>query len=343
MIACSPSSAASGATTSPTRTRPRRITGGFDTTIYGFRLSGTDGDLAQPLIVRIYGPEAHERQATFETVMHNTLAGLGYPTPRILAGSTDATLLGTPFVIMPRVPGRVMLASIFGPRAPDTARTLGTLHARLHALDAAELRRALEAAGVDSMGWEASVSLDWMRTEIDALRLDGLRDALDWLIANRPPAPARLAICHGDFHPLNIMMDGRTVSGVLDWAGARIGDPAWDVGATLALFGQGPVGMPAPVLRAIGVLRRWLLGRYIRAYSTAMPLDMDAVRYYEAYRCTLFLVEGGQHRQALAGVIPPLVRPTAFHAKPVLDGIARRVTQITGVSVSLPPEKRSSN
>ena len=30
-----------------------------------------------------------------------------------------------------------------------------------------------------------------------------------WLQAHRPDAPRQLAICHGDFHPLNIMADAR--------------------------------------------------------------------------------------------------------------------------------------
>jgi aminoglycoside phosphotransferase (APT) family kinase protein len=179
-----------------------------------------------------------------------------------------------------------------------------------------------------------------MRGEMETARLDGLRAGMEWLESNAPPAPARLSICHGDFHPLNVMLDGSSVSGVLDWAMTQVADPAWDVGATMALFGQGPVDLPAPVLRVVGTLRAWMVRRYVKAYVETLPLDMEAVRYYEAFRLWLFLMEGGQHRQALLGAIPPLARPTAFHAKPVLDGIARRFAEITGVTVTLPPETK---
>ena len=115
------------------------------------------------------------------------------------------------------------------------------------------------------------------------------------------------------------------------------------MGATIALFGQGPVDLPGPVLRAASAYRSWMLRRYVKAYTEVLPLDMDAVRYYEALRCLGFLIEEGQYQQALAGVLPPLPRPSPFHAKPVRDGIVRRVRAITGVTVTLPPESNPPN
>jgi aminoglycoside phosphotransferase (APT) family kinase protein len=321
---------------------PERITGGFDTTIYGFRLSGVAGQLAQPLIVRIFGAgEGHRAQ--FEGAVQNALAGIGYPVPRVIAVSTDTDVLGGAFTIMQRMPGRVMLSALLGPRMLGTSATLGRLHARLHAIDPEMLERALADAGMPPSGWIGGYDRGWMRGEMEKARLDGLRDGMEWLESNVPPAPARLAICHGDFHPLNVLLDGRHVSGVLDWAMTQIADPAWDVGATMALFGHGPVDLPGPLLRVVGMLRGAMLRRYVKAYAETMPLDMGAVRYYEAFRLWLFLMEGGQHRQSMGGVIPPPSKPTAFHAKAVLDGIARRFTEITSVAVALPPETKAAN
>jgi aminoglycoside phosphotransferase (APT) family kinase protein len=318
---------------------PERLTGGFDTTIYAFRLSGADGDLAQPLIVRIFRGDQEGHRAAFERVVQNAIADAGYPSPRVLAWSTETDVLGGAFTIMTRVPGRVMLSAMFGPRMLGTPATLGRLHARLHAIDPAVLEGALAGAGMAPSGWIGGYDRAWMRGEMETARLDGLRAGMDWLDTNTPPPPARPAICHGDFHPLNVMMDGGSVSGVLDWAMTQVADPAWDVGASIALFGYGPVDLPGPVLRVVNWLRGGMLRRYVKGYQETMSLDMDAVRYYEAFRLWLFMMEGGQHRQSLVGVIPPLTKPTAFHAKPVLDRIARRFTEITGVAMELPPER----
>ena len=55
--------------------------------------------------------------------------------------------------------------------------------------------------------------------------------AFRWLERNRPDAPERLSVVHGDFRNGNIVVhvtDGLT--GVLDWEVCHLGDPMEDVG-----------------------------------------------------------------------------------------------------------------
>ena len=52
--------------------------------------------------------------ANIEAVLNNTLAGTGYPVPRVVAMESDVTVLGGPFMIMTRLAGR--------PLADDGAR-----------------------------------------------------------------------------------------------------------------------------------------------------------------------------------------------------------------------------
>jgi aminoglycoside phosphotransferase (APT) family kinase protein len=47
------------------------------------------------------------------------------------------------------------------------------------------------------------------------------------------PAPALL---HLDYHPLNVLTDGRQITAVLDWANARVGDPRADVARTYTIL-----------------------------------------------------------------------------------------------------------
>ena len=46
---------------------PRRITGDFDTHIFGFRLSGAPAGLAGPLILRLFRTDDDPRRALFDT------------------------------------------------------------------------------------------------------------------------------------------------------------------------------------------------------------------------------------------------------------------------------------
>jgi hypothetical protein len=89
----------------------------------------------------------------------------------------------------------------------------------------------------------------------------------------------------------------------------------------------------------VGAVRRWLLRRYLKAYLAERPLDMTAVRYYEAVRLLGFMVEVGVYRQARQGVIPPITKPTAFNDPRVLSGIVRRFHKITGVMPVLPDDR----
>lgn len=44
------------------------------------------------------------------------------------------------------------------------------------------------------------------------------------------------AICHGDFHPLNILIDAQQTPIVIDWMDATLGSPLADVGRTVLLL-----------------------------------------------------------------------------------------------------------
>ncbi|MGW5359964.1 phosphotransferase family protein [Actinopolymorpha pittospori] len=53
--------------------------------------------------------------------------------------------------------------------------------------------------------------------------------------------PVGSALVHLDWHPLNILVDGDKVSGVVDWVNARAGHPLLDVARTHALMTINPM------------------------------------------------------------------------------------------------------
>ena len=133
-----------------------------------------------------------------------------------------------------------------------------------------------------------------------------------------------------------MLVDKGEVSGVIDWTYARIADPAYDVGATIAIFGQGPIDLPGVLQTPADWFRRWIIARYYRAYRQLRNVDEGAVRYYEALRCLAFLMEAGEHRQAELGVIARPEKPTAFGAPRTVRGITARFQEITQVDVAIP-------
>jgi len=313
---------------------PAQITGGFDTFIYGFAVRGSP-EHAGRLILRVYRDERGPEKARFETLVQNAIADFGFPTPRVVFTCIDRGVLGGAFQIMRRLPGVPMGSPMFRPGVQRLPSVLAALQLRLHGLDREQLRRRLEAADVSVEQLSARATLARMRAQAAQAQLDGLQPGLDWLARNAPE-PTQTVICHGDFHPLNVMLDDGNASGVLDWTRVAIEDPAFDVGATVAIMTQAPLRLPPALSPVINAVRRWLVGLYLRAYRRERPLDEAALRYYEAFRCTGFLLEVGEKRRAEAGVIAPIAKPTAFNDTRVIASICARFRNIAGVGVALP-------
>src|SRR5207247_6215123 len=87
------------------------MTGGYDTRIFAFRLSGAPEPFSIPLILRLLGSQHPPARVLSERTAQNTVAGLGYPAPRVLLASPGATILRAAFLAMHRLPARPPLAA----------------------------------------------------------------------------------------------------------------------------------------------------------------------------------------------------------------------------------------
>jgi len=56
----------------------------------------------------------------------------------------------------------------------------------------------------------------------------------------RAVASGRAQLLHLDYHPLNVMTDGRQITAVLDWANARVGDPRADAARSYSILSIEP-------------------------------------------------------------------------------------------------------
>ena len=280
--------------------RPARVTGGFDTQIFTFRLAEAPPALAGPLILRLLDVHHDPARALFEQATQNALADLGYPAPRVHLASADVTRLGGAFLIMERLAGRPLPAV----SVTAMATVLAELQARLHDLDAVAFLRNVTRKGLEPKNLTFDAHLSHLADGAERGRLDGLGPGLEWLTRQRPPRPEPRAVCHGDFHPFNILMAADRVTGVLDWPHAIVADPAFDVATTLVILKLVPMeiaGLATPLRWLATAARPLLVGSYLRHYRRRRPLDQAKLAYYEAAACMKILVRAGQLRNAPAG------------------------------------------
>ena len=265
----------------------RPITGGFETSIFQAQLRGAPKAIPAGLVLRLFAGRV-TGQAMRESIVQNVISATNYPAPRVFLTCQDKSVLGGEFNIMEKMPGKPMIES----PSETIPEILGMSHAALHRIDPAPLERALEEEGIAQRRLSLEGVFDWIRRRISSQGYDWLKPGLTWLEENRPETGLR-AICHGDFHPLNILMREGKVTGVLDWSGFRITDPVLDVGATKIVL-----SILAPVL-VPGTMTTGFVEHYLFAYKKESPtFSPMRLRYFEALRCIQGLLEGADGQQA---------------------------------------------
>ena len=115
------------------------------------------------------------------------------------------------------------------------------------------------------------------------------RESRDWIAWAGPeelPLQERLralgprtdVLLHLDYHLLNVMTDGIRVTGVLDWANARSGDPRADFARTVAILRLAPAPPDRPPGPA--VLRRALELGWHHGYGQAAGPPEELAPFY---------------------------------------------------------------
>ena len=266
---------------------PSRMRGGSQARIYRFGLSGASPDLARTaLILRLHPRSYGANRIVKEGLVQNGLARQSYPAPRVRAACADRSVLGGVFLVMEFRPGDLMLSA-----PPETVPgTLGETHAALHRINPRPILESLRAGGRRASEYRFERELALLRERTG--RHPRLRPVVDWLSANRPPEPEPPSICHGDFHPLNVLVRNGEVTGVLDWSDAIAGDPALDVACTMLLmrvFGRRVLSPPEADRAA---------EEYLEAYRAPRPFDPGLLDYYRIRRCLIGLMDGADGQAA---------------------------------------------
>ena len=148
------------------------------------------------------------------------------PVPNIRFLENDASILGSPFLVMDRASGRAlpdMPPYVFGGSYMDSmsvddrrelGRQVARVQARIHAIDLKKAAAAgsdlsflpsLQGDAIDRLLAEQRAYYDWARGD---LRLPVIERALVWLADHKPQNPGPTVINWGDARPGNICLMG---------------------------------------------------------------------------------------------------------------------------------------
>jgi aminoglycoside phosphotransferase (APT) family kinase protein len=305
---------------------------GMSTFIWFGRLDGLETNSSpwsDPLALRMFPSSNDAEAAAREAAILEFVAARGYPVPRPLATVTDPneSAFATPWLVLPRVPGRPMLDAITA--NPFGARRL------LH--DLADLQLALHQIEITScpIPYPTGLIDQWFaRYEPQIARIADIR-------ADRVLAAMRSGrrlvndevpvICHGDFHPLNVMSHRARegwVHAVIDWTDTMIGDRHYDVSRTIALFGLATLAVSNPIERMAAAALGPVAARYYkRAYHNHAPLDQRRLDFWTIAH----LIRGWAQVRELADPADPAdIRTSAATQVPatIADTMLRRAERL---------------
>ena len=267
---------------------PRQIAGGMRTEVYAFGVvggpgtgpsAGALGPWSKPLVLRLISNDQPVSAIEHETAVYRFLHERAYPVPELLGSDPSGAVLGQPFAIMERAPGRTVHQLAL--KNPLTAFRLATAFADAHVA-----LHQLPVEGFPNRQVKASVE-----RQIESYRgwlggTEANRETFEWLEARKSAVlPEQPAVTHNNYHPGNAIVDDEGRLQVIDWAGADVGDRHGDVADALVFMRTEPIRGPG-VLRSLArhVGRSVFVRRYLSRYTQQYPLDAQRLRYWEALR-----------------------------------------------------------
>jgi Ser/Thr protein kinase RdoA (MazF antagonist) len=190
-------------------------------------------------------------------------------------------------LIYKRVAGESML--VLFRRRPWMVFQYAPIFARLHA----QMHESVFEADVPALHGK----LQYRINHLDVFSASLKTSLLDMLHALHRPEADR--VCHGDFHPANLLISGKDAN-IIDWIDAARGNPLADVARTsiILLSAAESAQIPNPLLKTLVKLFHSI---YLRQYFRLHPGGQ------KEYRCWLPIVAAARLTEGIKELEPWLV------------------------------------
>jgi uncharacterized protein (TIGR02172 family) len=222
-------------------------------------------------VIKLLMEQAPQEWADIEARFGQDVQNAGLPVPYF---GEVVEIDGRRGFIMEHIKGRSMLVTLGKQpwRVVGLARLLAKLHVRVHACPA-------PADWLDQRAW--------LKGDIENNELipEDLKKQL-FEVLNKLPKGNQ--ICHGDFHPGNIMMTSRGPV-IIDWLGATRGHPMSDMARSVVVLSIGQPPPETPGRWLIEIIRKALLNTYLNTYFTHSPKGREQYRAWRAVNAAAFL------------------------------------------------------
>jgi aminoglycoside phosphotransferase (APT) family kinase protein len=281
---------------------------GHSNVTYLIERSGTEMVLRRPPRPPL-PPSAHDvlREARLLRALRDTPARV----PEVLAVGEDEAIIGSPFYVMERVEGEVIVDTV--PEALDTPAERARISEQL--IDALVEVHAVDwrAAGLEGFGRPTGYLERQLKRFSGLWELNMTREVAPiervkrWLGEHMPESPPA-TIVHGDYRLGNTMYAAAAPAelvAVLDWEMTTIGDPLADLGYLCMMWTESSdpeLGMRehlGRVTRAEGFPTR---DELIASYEERSGRSMSDIRWYTTlavWKMAVFME--GNYKRALAG------------------------------------------
>lgn len=265
----------------------KRYAVGFSWMTFGFSASGIPGASGSvDYILRVGSPNGlyAPYSALPQALSSQSLQGSSVPVPKVYWYSDDPVHLGAPFLICEKAEGVAVI-----PWASEGTKPLEEGYwdslavqfvdalAGIHNVDWCKQPIAAMANGITTQNaalkqveeWEQNIAR-WATRPFPLLQW-----ATDWLKDNCPEAP-KISIIHGDYRTGNFLESGGTITSILDWELAHLGDPHEDIGwLSLPMYTGGS-----------GLLCRLIEEEqfyHLYEQKAGFPVSRKSVQFYRAF------------------------------------------------------------
>ncbi len=231
---------------------------------------------------------AHDMEREFKV-----LQALRAPYPKVpqpIVYCDDSAILGAPFYVMERVEGVILRSK--KPDALDLSapvmKSLSTMLvdnlAELHTTDISSSE--LQALGKPE-GYVRRQVEGWIKRYQNAKtdEIPGMDKVAEWLLANIPDVTNAPTLIHNDYKYDNVVFatDLSTISAVLDWEMATIGDPLMDLGTTLGYWAEDGDPVPLKMFGLTSLAGNLNREEVVARYAEQTGRDVSNIVFYYVF------------------------------------------------------------